>query len=156
MFNNKVYLGVFAGLTASFVKDAISQILYSLGFLKVLFAQYAAGVFISAADADTLPGIMVGYFVDFGLSALLGILFIFILEKTKPTHLLFQGFMYGVTLFLGLYGASLSFGISSIRERPLPDVVLMFIVHLLYGLVLGLFTHKFGQKALDLSWKYKN
>jgi hypothetical protein len=153
MLKNKVFLGVFAGLTATIVKDAVNQVLYSLKIIKILFAQYAAGVFISAVEAKSLPGIVVGYFIDFGLSLLLGIVFVFLLEKTKPTHLLFQGFLYGIALFICIYGALLSFGISSIRERPLLDVILMFFIHLIYGLVLGLFVQKFGKKAFEVSWK---
>jgi hypothetical protein len=122
-----------------------------LKIIKILFAQYAAGVFVSAQDAKSLPGIVVGYCIDFGLSALLGIIFIFLLNKTKPTHLLFQGFMFGIAMFLGIYGALLSFGISSVKERPLPDVVLMIFIHLLYGLALGLFVRRFGRKALEVN-----
>jgi hypothetical protein len=153
MIKNRVYLGVFAGLAATIVKDAINQILYSLKILKILFAQYAAGVFINAMETKSILGIVVGYFIDFGLSALLGIIFVFLLEKTKPTYLLFQGFLYGIALFICIYGALLSFGISSVRERPLLDVILMFLIHLIYGLVLGLFVQKFGRKAFEVSWK---
>jgi hypothetical protein len=149
VFNNRVFLGVFAGVTATLVKDGINQILYSLKAVKILFAQYAAGVFINAMEAKSLLGIITGYFVDFGLSALLGIIFVFLLEKTKPYHLLFQGFLYGLLLFISIYGALLSFGISSVIERPLLDVILMFFIHLLYGLVIGLFVQKFGRKALE-------
>jgi hypothetical protein len=151
MFKNKVFLGVFAGLTASIVKDAVNQALYSLKLIKILFAHYAAGVFISAKETNSLLGIVVGYFIDFGLSALLGIIFVFLLKKTKPTHLLFQGFLYGIALFLSLYGALLSFGISSVKERPLTDVVLMIFIHLIYGLVLGVFVQKLGRKPMEVN-----
>jgi uncharacterized membrane protein len=151
MFKNRVLLGVFAGLAATFAKDMINQIFYSLKIIKILFAQYAAGVFISATETKSLPGIMVGYFIDFGLSALLGIVFVFLLEKTKPSYLLFQGVLFGLALFICIYGALLSFGISSIRERPLLDVVLMIFIHLLYGLIIGLCVKKFGRKALEAS-----
>jgi predicted cobalt transporter CbtA len=46
LFKNIVFLGVFAGLAATIVKDALNQTLYSLKIIKILFAQYAAGVFI--------------------------------------------------------------------------------------------------------------
>jgi hypothetical protein len=151
MFKNKVYLGVFAGLAATVVKDLLNQVLFSAKVVKVLFAQYAAGVFIRAMETKSLFGIVAGYFIDFGLSALLGIIFVFLLEKTKPAHLLFQGFLYGIALFISIYGALLSFGISFVKERPLLDVVLMFFIHLLYGLVLGLFVQKFGRKALEIN-----
>jgi hypothetical protein len=151
MFNNRVFLGVFAGLAATLVKDVLNQTLYSLKIIKILFAQYAAGVFVSAMEAKSLPGIVVGYFIDFGLSALLGIIFVFLLEKTKPNHLLFQGVMFGIALFLSLYGALLSFGLSSVKERPLMDVVLMIFIHLIFGIVLGLFVRKFGRKAVEVN-----
>lgn len=149
MFKNRVLLGVFAGLAASIAKDAVNQILYHLKIIKILFAQYAAGVLVKAAETKSLLGIGIGYFMDFGLSALLGIIFVFLLEKTKPTHLLFQGFMFGIAMFICIYGALLSFGISSVRERPLLDVILMILIHLLYGIVLGLFIQKFGSKAIE-------
>jgi hypothetical protein len=150
MFKNKIYLGFCAGLAATIVKDVLNQTLYSLKLIKILFAQYAAGVFISAMESKSLPGIVVGYFIDAGLSALLGIIFVFLLEKTKPAHLLFQGFLYGIALFISIYGALLSFGISSIRERPLLDVILMIFIHLIYGFILGLFVQKFGRKAVEV------
>lgn len=153
MFKNKLYLGVFAGLAATIVKDGLNQILYSFKVIKILFAQYAAGVFIIARETKSLLGIITGYFIDFGLSALLGIIFVFLLEKTKPSHLLFQGLLYGIALFISIYGALLSFGISSVRERPLLDVILMIFIHLIYGLVLGLFVQKFGRKAIEVGWK---
>lgn len=102
MLKNKVFVGVFAGLAATIVKDGINQILYSLKVIKIPFAQYAAGVFVGAVEAKSLPGILIGYFVDLGLSALLGIIFVFLLEKTKPAHLLFQGFLFGIALFIGI------------------------------------------------------
>ncbi|HEX3047627.1 MAG TPA: hypothetical protein VHY08_22940 [Bacillota bacterium] len=152
MFKNKVFLGVFAGLASTIVKDAINQVLYSFKIIKILFAQYAVGVFIKTVETKSLPGIVTGYFIDFGLSALLGIIFVFLLVKTKPIHLLFQGFLFGIAMFICIYGALLSFGISSVRERPLLDVILMFFIHLIYGLVLGLFVQKFGKKAFEVSW----
>ncbi|MCL6589463.1 MAG: hypothetical protein K6U80_05855 [Firmicutes bacterium] len=78
----------------------------------------------------------------------MGIVFVFLLGKTKPAHLLFEGFLYGIALFISIYGALLSFGISSVTERPLGDVLLMFLLHLLYGLVMGFAVQKYGQKAL--------
>ncbi|HEX3046405.1 MAG TPA: hypothetical protein VHY08_16735 [Bacillota bacterium] len=151
MFKNKLFLGVFAGLTASIVKDAVNQILYSLRIIKILFAQYAVGVFISTMDTKSLLGIVTWYAVDFGLSALLGIIFIFILEKTKPKHIVFQGIVFGSTLYIGIYGALLAMGISSLKDRELMDVVLMIICHLVYGLTLGLFVQKYGRNLLTLS-----
>jgi hypothetical protein len=150
MIKNKVYLGAFAGLAAAVVKDGIDQILNSLKIIKILFAHYAAGVFIGAMETKLWLGVAVGYLIDFGLSALLGIIFVFLLEKTKPTHLLFQGFLFGVAMFICIYGALLSFGISSVRERPLGDVILMIFIHIIYGLALGLFVLKFGRKALEI------
>jgi hypothetical protein len=148
MFNNKVYLGSAAGVTATIAKDILNQGLYSLKILKSLFAQYAIGMYVGPLEARSLTGITAGYFVDFGFSALLGIIFVFLLEKTKPKHIVFQGFVFGSALFLGIYGALLALGISSVKERELIDVVLMILCHLVYGLTLGLFVQKFGK----LSW----
>lgn len=150
MFNNEIYLGSAAGLAATIAKDILNQGLYSLKILKSLFAQYAAGMYVSPAEAKSLMGIIAGYFVDFGLSALLGIIFIFILEKTKPKHIVFQGLVFGSALYLGIYGALLAFGISSVNERELMDVVLMIFCHLIFGLTLGLFVWKFGKISLVL------
>jgi hypothetical protein len=150
-FKNRIYLGVIAGVAATIAKDILNQGLYSLKIIKTLFAQYAIGMYVSLLEAKSLPGIIAGYFVDFGLSALLGIIFIFILEKTKSKHIVFQGFVFGSALFLGIYGALLAMGISSVKERGLIDVVLMILCHLTYGLTLGLFVRQFGKNALTLS-----
>jgi hypothetical protein len=88
--------------------------------------------------------------VDFGLSALLGIIFVFLLEKTKAKHIVFQGVVFGSVLFLSIYGALLAMGISSVNERELIDVVLMIFCHLTYGLTLGLFVRKFGKNSLGI------
>lgn len=102
MFNNKIYLGAIAGVAATIAKDILNQSLYSFKILKALFAQYAVGMYVSLPEAKSLPGIIAGYFIDFGLSALLGIIFIFILEKTKPKHIAFQGVVFGSALYLGI------------------------------------------------------
>jgi hypothetical protein len=150
-FNNKIYLGAAAGIAATIAKDILNQGLYSLKILKALFAQYAIGMYVGLPEAKSLPGIIAGYFVDFGLSALLGIFFIFILEKTKSKHIVFQGIVFGSALYIGIYGALLAMGISSVAERELMDVVLMILCHLVYGLVLGLFVEKYGRNLLTLS-----
>jgi len=150
MLKNKIFLGVLAGLSATIAKDAVNQTLYSLNIVKILFAQYAAGVFINAIETNSLLGIIIGYFVDFGLSALLGIIFVFLLEKTKPKHIVFQGFIFGSALYLGVYGALLAMHISSVNERKPVDVVLMILCHLIFGLTMGLFVQRFGKNFLVL------
>jgi hypothetical protein len=149
MIDNKIYLGTVAGVAGTIARYLESG-LYSLKILKILFAQYAVGMYVSPVEAKSIPGIIARYFVDFGLSALLGIIFIFILEKTKPKHIVFQGLLFGSALYLIIYGTLLSFGISSIKDREFVDVVLMIFCHLIYGLILGLFVRKFGKKALAL------
>jgi hypothetical protein len=151
MFNNKIYLGAIAGVVATIAKDTLNQGLFSLKLIKILFAQYAVGMYVSPLEAKSLPGIIAGYFVDFGLSALLGIIFIFILEKTKPKHIVFQGLVFDSALFLSIYGALLAIGISSVKERELMDVVWMILCHLLYGLILGLFVQRFGKNLLTIT-----
>jgi hypothetical protein len=150
MFNNKIYLGAISGVVATLTKDILNQGLYSLGILKTLFAQYAIGMYVSPQEAKVLPGILAGYLVDFGLSALLGIIFIGVIEKTKPKHLVFQGFLFGSAMYMLIYGALLSFGISSVKERGLIDVTLMIACHLAYGLTLGLMVRKFGKRVLEI------
>ena len=154
MFKNRIYLGATAGVVATIAKDILNQGLYSLKILKTLFAQYAIGMYVSLPEAKTLLGVIIGYFVDFGLSALLGIIFIFILVKTKPKHIIFQGIVFGSALLIGIYGALLAMGISSVNQRKPSDVVLMIGCHLIYGLALGLFVNKFGKKLL--SCRYRN
>jgi hypothetical protein len=148
MINNKIYLGAIAGVVGTIAKDILNQGFYCLKILKTLFAHYAIGMYVSPAEAKSLPGVIAGYLVDFGLSALLGIIFIFILEKTKSKHIVFQGIVFGSALYLGIYGTLLVMGISSVNERALLDVVLMIPCHLVYGLVLGLFIRKFGKDFL--------
>ncbi|HBE76226.1 MAG TPA: hypothetical protein DDW65_00335 [Firmicutes bacterium] len=148
MFKNKIILGVFAGLTATIVKDAINQTLYSLTIMKTLFAEYASGVFVSAMEARTMCGSILGYLIDFGLSSLFGIIFVFLLEKTKPKYIPFQGVLFGSALFIVIYGALISFGITAVKERTLSDAFIMIIIHFLYGLTLGIFVQKFGKSAL--------
>lgn len=148
MLNNKIYLGAMAGLVATIAKDILNQSFYTMKILKTLFAQYAIGMYVSPPEAKSLPGIIAGYLVDFGLSALLGIIFIFLLEQTKPKHIVFQGVVFGSALFLGIYGALLALGISSVDAREPSDVALMILCHLIYGLTMGLFVHKFGKILL--------
>jgi hypothetical protein len=147
LFKNKIILGVFAGLSATLVKDVINQTLYSLAIMKTLFAEYASGVFVSAMEARTMCGSILGYLIDFGLSSLLGIIFVFLLEKTKPKYIPFQGVLFGLALFIGIYGALISFGITTVKERTLSDTFIMIVIHFLYGLTLGVFVQKFGKSA---------
>ena len=148
MFKNKVIFGSIAGLAATLIKDGINQTLYSLKILKTLFAQYASGVFVKSIEAHSLLGIIFGYFADFVVSAVIGIVFLYSLEKTQPKYIIYQGMIFGLIAWVGIYGVFISLHITSVAARPLIEVILMFFIHLVYGFVLGLIVNKYWKALL--------
>ncbi len=140
-----IVLGALAGIIGGLAMGLVAMITaaaYGLNVWRPL--EEIAGVFSPAlmASADTLQlsAIIVGTLVHFGLSALLGVLFVvlyrgvFNLPSTMMAFPLAYGFIYGLVIW-GVSGLITS-GISISARDFTPSFI---VQHLVFGLVVGLF-----------------
>ncbi|HBL35343.1 MAG TPA: hypothetical protein DDZ55_00880 [Firmicutes bacterium] len=149
MLRDKLLFGAFAGVFAGLVMDLPEYILWELNILNHPLSHYAASLFVehSVLHSNKL-GLVLALVVSVVYSAFLGIIFIYLLNLMNKRFVLAKGLLYGAFIWLFSYGilSSLPLVKLSVYSKTPLEILLFFLLHLLYGFCLGLFTRKFGSK----------
>jgi hypothetical protein len=127
----------------------MAQPLYLLGWLKVPFIQYGAGLFLPYENVHSLGGAVIGACADFSVCLLLGQGFVGALRITGPRQLKLQGLAYGLMVWVVFYGALINLGVTLYTDRPASDSFLMFLIHLGFGYALGWAVERYGREAFE-------
>ncbi|MGE5559220.1 MAG: hypothetical protein ACM3WV_11540 [Bacillota bacterium] len=149
MIKDKLVLGMILGAVANLVKCLLSIFLFFSGALDCLFCHMAAGMFFRDISLSSFPfaALLVGFCADFILGAFLGVFFIYLLHFTGPRFFLSKGFGYGGAVWFLFTGGLMSLGITSIMESHPWHSLILLLLHILYGMLLGILAQKYGAQA---------
>lgn len=151
MLRDRLLFGALAGVVANFIMDLFQFPLWKLKIIKHPLGHYAASLFMEAeAVHHNLLGSLVSFLAGYVYSGFLGVIFLYSLQYTGRRFFIAKGLIYGAFLWLVSYGGLRSLSVVQLREVPTDswDILLLFLLHLLFGLALGWFTKKFG-KMID-------
>jgi hypothetical protein len=150
MLKDKPLFGAILGMLANIIMDIPQYPLWKLKVLMHPLSHYAASLFL---DLNTLhhswSGSVVSLFADYSYSAFLGIIFVYFLEFTGKHYFLLKGLIFGAFVWLFSFGGLRSLAIVKLRQVAPDDWWIIILIHLLFGLALGILARFFEKRAAN-------
>lgn len=139
---DKIMAGLVVGLLADVVKLAVNYSFFLLGFVKTVFWQVAATRFLSSSELFKPVAYLIGGLVDLTTTAVLGVIFIYLIRFTGRDYVWYKGAGFGLIVWVGLFGTVLAEAV----ERKLPadarTIIVTAVAHLIFGLSLAFFSKR--------------
>ena len=144
MVKDLIFPGIVVGLLADAVKLTVNYILYLMNFTSVVFWQITATRFLEKADLFKPSAFFIGGVADITVSAMFGILFLYILYILGKKYLLIKGIGFGLLIWVGIFGTLLGQSVQQKIPQTTSGIVVTIVAHLFFGLSLALFTEWLG------------
>ena len=147
--NDRILLGLIAGLGGNLVKTAIDEASLSLKLSQRSFRSTAAGVWVKRKrDAESVHGQVLGGLIDFGMSAVGGIGTVYLLSKTGRDQLLAKGLVSGITIGSTVTGMLSVFPTNKVQPKDAISNLSYMASHAVLGLVTTAIVAKLGDDSL--------
>ena len=138
------WAGCKAGFIAALVKNLVDYLLILIHLAKNQYLDYASFVLYNHRPTFWFDGLFAGIGETI-FAIILGIVFVYLLDKIGWEKPLLKGFLYGVIIWAFLYTLGHVFRLSIFLLVKWPDVIIDFFTSSLYGIILALylqFTYK--------------
>lgn len=145
MFKDKIVIGALIGLLADALKLVTNYILFIFGFTKVVFWQVVATRFIQKEYLYHKLAYLIGAIADITVTALLGVVFVYVIYLFGPKHLWIKGMGFGLVVWVSLFGTLLGQTVENKLPQEPTGVVITIIAHIVFGLALAFFTKLLDQ-----------
>jgi hypothetical protein len=141
------------GFVQGFIAGVVSSIadLIMVNWLKfgdTRFLDYA-GVHIYGFKPETLGEQIFAQFVQFLFTGLLGIIFVYLIDKVKQRNILFKGQLYGVAIWFVVYTITILFKLKPLDKISLASTLENFIASMIFGAVLAIAYAVLSKKIVD-------
>ena len=141
--NDRITLGIFAGIAANIIRNIVGGISYYLGVQDFHIWQFAASAYLSIEEAKTY-GIIIGSFTDYILAATIGVFAMYFLLYEGFTNYLLKGLFIGGFAWLFIFTITTKTGISKLNSNSVGGTLSFLFNHLLLGILIVIFLRKFG------------
>lgn len=152
LINDRFTRGLIAGITAGIIQDSLDYISYLLDLNQLRYLDWIGIMLFSRKPVTTLETLL-ALGGELFFSAVLGILFVYLVPLIRSKHILIKSWIYGVGIWFGIYGLMTLFkvrGLASINAMSaLSDIVTSSV----YGLVLGYTLVWINQKPKSITIK---
>lgn len=143
MLKDNIILGSLVGLLADIFKLVANYIMYQFNLTSVVFWQITATRFLAKEDLYQLLAYIIGAIADLTISALLGVIFVYILYFTGKKYSWVKGVGFGLLVWVNLFGTLLGESVmQKIPQKPM-NILVTIIAHFVYGLALAYFARLF-------------
>lgn len=143
IIKDKVISGVIVGLLADTVKLFINYILYLFKLTPVVFWQIAATRFLDKEDIYKPIAYFIGGVADITVSALLGIVFVYMIYIVGSKYLLLKGIGFGLLVWVSIFGTLLGESVKGKIPQEPAGIIVTIIAHFFFGVSLAFFTRRF-------------
>lgn|GEM_PF-764751 len=139
MYEDKIIRGAVCGVFGNVLKNILEFTLWKVGWLQHPLSHFATSMFMHP-NHDIFFGSWLGFLMDYIYGAFLGVAFIFLLFffGNEEWFVLTKGLLYGAFVWLFSYSGIRVLPVITLRSVGELDAVLEFLVHLTFGLGLGL------------------
>ncbi|MDW7683838.1 MAG: DUF6789 family protein [Bacillota bacterium] len=139
------FIAGFLGGVAMSILNLISY--YVLNIAELLYLDWASVLIFGYRFATMLEAV-IGQLGQLFFSALLGILFAYLLPLTSSRYYLFKGWVYSLVVWFGAYAVATLFKVTPLMPIK-PDTVMSNIVTAsVYGLVLAETLHRLAVRKV--------
>lgn len=139
--NDTITRGVIAGAAAGVMQNIYSFIAIAAGFQTMTYADYARATLFDTQYNDTFAQFL-GYIGHFTWDTLLGIIFVYFVNKTSKRFLLLKSITYGIVIWYLVKGAPTFFRLPAFLSITPQSMFFFFIGSVLFGITIAL-TLKF-------------
>lgn len=144
MIENKVFLGISAGIIVNIIANIIDYFLYTLSLNDYLAWHIAASIYFPLDQLKTFPALFLGIILDYILASIIGIIIVYILHYTGTDHYIMKAIVVGTIAVLLVDGIILGF---------LPETVDSFtpdhlIEHIIIAIFIAWISIKLGKETL--------
>jgi hypothetical protein len=146
---DRVLLGVLAGLGGGLVKNAVSELLIRRNLAEYGGPARAAGMLVPAHKITTPRGRLVGWLADTTICGMLGVASVYALSFTGKEKAPLKGALIGgITAWTALYGALGTMGVTQVQDAAPKTVLSEFLSHAVYGAVTASIATTLGDEGL--------
>jgi hypothetical protein len=148
--NDLLIRGTIAGLLADAVKLLVNYAAYALGFTNVVFWRITAAHMLQSTQIHAPAALLIGAVVDLFAAGSLGVAFLWLINHVVDKKLLvLKGFVFGVFVWLGLFG-----WLATTLEQKLPQsisgILVTLVAHAVFGIALAIFSRMVDGREHDL------
>lgn len=148
VIKDRLVVGALIGILADVVKLTANYLAFLLGFTDVVFWQIAATRFLSKGELQKPVALLVGGIADITVTAVLGIVFLYIIEYAGRNYLWIKGIGFGMMVWVGVFGALLGQSVQAKLPQSTSGILVTIVAHIIFGLGLALFTWIYYHYAL--------
>lgn len=148
MVKDRIVAGALIGIFADVIKLLVNYLAYLFGYTNVVFWQIVAAHFLQKGELSKPIALLIGGAADFTITAVLGIIFLYVAEYTGKSFLPVKGLGFGMIVWVGLFGTHLG---QSVQGRITQDgtaILVTLVAHIIFGLSLAFFTWLYYRYAL--------
>ena len=145
---DRITLGIFAGITANIVRNIVGFISFFAGLQDYHIWQFAASAYVTTEEAQSV-GMIVGLFSDYMIASLLGVFAVYFLLYVGFNYYLLKGIFIGGLAWVFIFTIVVSTGISKINPNSTTGSISYLFNHLLLGVLIVIILKKYGKKVYD-------
>ncbi|TCL76917.1 hypothetical protein EDC14_1001202 [Hydrogenispora ethanolica] len=139
VLHDKILMGAGAGLVADLLQDRLQSVMKKQGWIRLTLDQLAGSLFIRDVSLlDSPLAELVSTFSGVIFSMILGILFVYLLDRLGFRYVVFKGVLFGAVLWFAVYGGlCAALGIPHLQDHQPLHALVQLLGHLVFGLLLG-------------------
>ena len=144
--NDRLILGLFAGLAANLIKETIGEAGVRSGLTRYTCRRMIPLIFLNKKDAKTWRGWVIGTSADMTVAGIIGVLICYTLSFTGRDY----GFLKGVMISNGILDQvfnAFARVLPQVRKEPNSNL-LCKLIHMVFGIAAVFFINIFGDPAL--------
>ena len=143
---DKLLLGALAGALSDIAMNLLEVVFQKTGLIRYTLDQFAGSMFIrDKTELLTFLGGIIGFMAGAALCMILGVVFVYLIYFSGFRAVVVKGLLYGFVLWFLIYGGFKSgMHISYLQDYNSLHIVTSVLVHLVFGLSLGLIVVRVG------------
>ena len=128
--------GFLAGLASGVVTNIFSFISFALNWVKVRYLDWA-GVFIFGREPGGAVEVAISLAGQLFFSALLGVIFAYLIPLTTSKSHIFKGLVYGLAVWFASYAIAILYKVPPLTHIGIDTVTSNIVAALIFGFVLA-------------------
>ena len=140
MLQDRIIVGSIIGLLADAVKLITNYAAFLLNFTDVVFWQITATRFLAQSDLFKPVVLLIGGVADVTVTAVLGVIFFYIIDYTGRDYLWIKGIGFGMAVWVVLFGTLLGQSVQGKIPQGPSGILVTIMAHFVFGLSLAFFT----------------
>ncbi|MBM7557397.1 hypothetical protein [Halanaerobacter jeridensis] len=147
-FENKIPLGVFAGVSSNLIRNVFGFILYYFDYKEHTIWEFATSAVVAKNKTGEISALIIGAFNDFAIASIVGIITVYFIYFTGKDNFILKGFIVGSAAWMLIFIPVTQLEISRIQPESISSNIIYLLGHLFLGILTSIIIVQLGKKAL--------